>query len=178
MALLLLIATFGIAISKPIESFVNSEQDGVGIYNGNAASWSQFPFMASLRHAESKEHCCGASIVSLNPPRLLTSAMCVNQSVSDPCTKEVIIGCDSGNCLGSNVVSYEIDTIVSHPDFSINPAPINDIAIIKLKANTIDKPANVTTIDLQQGIIINIYLIVFLSLKIKIYIYNNRSTLL
>ena len=141
----------GIYFVQSLQQSLTTNTNSVGIYNGAVTQWIKYPFMASLRTDETNEHCCGATIFSLDPPRLLTSAYCTDPTANPTCTTGVIIGCDDASCSGNEVVKYEIDSIIPHPDYAKTPSIIYDIAIIKLK-ETITKPVNVSIIELQQGL--------------------------
>ena len=65
----------------------------------------------------------------------------------------VIIGCDSGNCLGDEPESYYIEEIIPHPNHAQDPSLVYDVAILKLNTpnGRIDRPVNATAVELQQG---------------------------
>lgn len=144
-------------------TFAVNTNESLGIYHGQPTTWESWPFMASLRYNEFEDrgHCCGASIISIEPPVLLTSASCVDPNVPHPCNREVIIGCDSGNCLGEEAETYHIEEIIPHPQHAQFPSLVYDVAILKLRTlnGRIDRPENVTAVEMQQGTIyhVNMY---------------------
>jgi hypothetical protein len=146
---------------QTISSKPTNQSAGLGIYHGVTTLWSEAPYMASLRSAaEDSEHCCAATIISLNPPVVATAAHCV---VSDTifgreCGDYVTIGCDEHTCLtgATQPVEYAIaeDGIIIHPDFhhflvDLRP-PLYDIALVRLE-RPITEPAGVASLPLESG---------------------------
>ncbi len=101
MSFLLLALSFTLVVNGK-----ETNETGLGVYDGQVAPWSEYPFMASIRVNEEDAHCCAGTIISLNPPVLLTVAHCVHPAASVQCNKEVIIGCDHAACANNQAVTY------------------------------------------------------------------------
>jgi secreted trypsin-like serine protease len=97
--------------------------DQLGICYGSTTQWSAYPYAAALRYT-SGAACCSASIVSLNPPILLSAAHC------DLCTGAARIGCNNpNNCDGG---SYPLAQFTQHPNYQQGTQFSNDIALVQL----------------------------------------------
>eukprot|EP01084_Bolivina_argentea_P239174 402004_1 len=90
---------------------------------GSGISWATYPYMVALRYT-SGDHCCSGSIISLNPPVILTAAQC------NVCTGTVRIGCNNPlNCDGDQ---YSIQQFIQHPNYGSPLQFSNDFAIVPL----------------------------------------------
>merc|ERR1719384_211139 len=100
-----------------------NESENLGICYGTNTNWQTYPYMAALRYS-SGSACCSASIVSLNPPILLSAAHC------NGCTGSVRIGCNNpNNCDGD---SYPISQFIQHPNWGSGLQFSSDIAVVRL----------------------------------------------
>merc|ERR1719229_1947612 len=105
--------------AKPV-----NESGMLGICHGTSTSWPQYPYMAALRYPIIGSACCSASIISLNPPVLLTAAHCSG------CNGQVQIGCNNpSTCDGE---AYTIAQFVQNPSYGSPTQFSNDIAIVML----------------------------------------------
>eukprot|EP01083_Nonionella_stella_P298701 1013830_1 len=136
---------------------VNSKQmneTGLGIYDGHITQWSDYPYIASIRHNDEDTHCCAGTIISLNPPVLLTAAHCIHPNREMQCNQKVIIGCDHVSCAEDQATTYEIKDTVIHPQFThsffYTQPPQFDIALIRL-SSVIDAPIGVQNITIDPG---------------------------
>eukprot|EP01084_Bolivina_argentea_P239173 402003_1 len=90
---------------------------------GSGISWATYPYMVALRYT-SGDHCCSGSIISLNPPVILTAAQC------NVCTGTVRIGCNNPlNCDGDQ---YPIQQFIQNPSYGSPTQWSNDLAIVRL----------------------------------------------
>merc|ERR1719189_1828313 len=116
-----------------------NESGELGICHGTSTSWQQYPYMAALRYT-SGSACCSASILSLNPPVLLTAAHCSG------CSGAVQIGCSNPSvCNGE---AYPIAQFIQNPSYGSPTLFSNDIAVVRLQspitttgAQTVEIPA-------------------------------------
>eukprot|EP01084_Bolivina_argentea_P230994 389668_1 len=140
--------------SKPL-----NQSSGLGVYNGKLTRWVEAPYMASIRRpSDNSEHCCAATIISLDPPVVLTAAHCVTEDIifGRGCGNTVEIGCDEHTCSsGYSPVEYTIENAIIHPYFhhflaDLRP-PLYDIAVVKLD-RIINAPTGVTKIEIQNGV--------------------------
>lgn len=131
--------------SKSIYSTIN---DTIGIYHGEDASWDDFPFIVMIYNELNNDPCCGGSIISLNPPTILTAGHCY-ANCREP--TKVVIGCSGAYCTNSEATQYDISSWLVHPLFSAATADY-DIALIYLTSSSITQPSNVETISIYSPI--------------------------
>eukprot|EP01084_Bolivina_argentea_P108593 194076_1 len=142
--------------------FASSDQ-GFGVYNGAITSWADYPYMASIRYnyeeGQASEHCCAGTIVSLDPPAILTAAHCVydgDDREERQCNREVMIGCDHALCnTNEQAVAYQVDAVYVHEQFvhldHYDQPPQYDIALLKLYP-AITQPSDARNIsNIGQG---------------------------
>lgn len=102
-----------------------NESENLGICYGTNTNWQTYPYMAALRYS-SGSACCSASIISLDPPVLLTAAHC------NGCLGSVRIGCSNpANCDGD---SYPISQFIQNPSYGSPTQFSNDIAVVRLSS--------------------------------------------
>ena len=109
---------------------IESQNDSLGICNGQDTTWSDYPYMASIRHTNSRGHCCGATILNMAKGLLLTAAHCTCSG-----TTIIYIGCDyreSVDCIpGETTQEYQIAQFIAYPLYN-DPRYNFDVAIIQL----------------------------------------------
>ena len=136
-----------------------NQSSGLGIYHGEDILWRDAPYIASIRRdTDASEHCCGATIISLDPPVLITAAHCVveEEIFNRACGQSVEIGCDRHECSNDMHVEYKIadDGVLIHPNFTHNilyqSPPLYDIALVKLD-RVISEPKGVKNITVGSG---------------------------
>eukprot|EP01084_Bolivina_argentea_P078110 141717_1 len=140
--------------------------NNLDVCDGQATKWLDYPYIATLTYAEGGSfpggtQCCSASIISLNPPKILSSADCMwfNPDVAiTTCTGPVIIGCDDVTkpyCNGQGeqyeILSYEFPP--TFHDYSIYTADVTVITLTKpitYPGATVIKYATIPPLQVSQ----------------------------
>eukprot|EP01084_Bolivina_argentea_P316856 549324_1 len=129
-----------------------SDNAGLGIYNGQSTTWNNYGFMVSIPFALQgvDDHCCGGSILSLNPPIILTAAHCLFECYVwwYPENSVVKIGCNGPQCSNPEVVTYFVAESNHHPLWD-GLTMQYDVGLIRLD-RVISAPSNVQTVTLQS----------------------------
>eukprot|EP01083_Nonionella_stella_P195020 718732_1 len=109
---------------------IETQNNSLGICNGHDTKWNEFPYMASIRHTNSKGHCCGATILNMEKGLLLTAAHCTCSN-----TEIIYIGCDyreAADCTPDvTTQEYKIASFTQMPGYN-DPRYNLDVAIIQL----------------------------------------------
>lgn len=112
------------------------------IVNGNDANIADFPWQVMLEMSSdggfSYSFCCGGVIIDEN--WALTAAHCIMDTIMF----EFRIRAGIELLSSSNAQVIEADAVYVHPAFSMDPVPVNDIALLHLST-----PLNISDINIE-----------------------------
>jgi len=132
------------AVNKDFDEILGSK-----IIGGNDLKWNDSSYIVSISHGMKGHHCCTGTIISIDPPKILTAAHCIA-----PCyikwyteTVDVKIGCNDNvnNC--DDGVIYKIKSFYMHSEWEYLTNDY-DVAVLTL-TEPINKPDNVKSISIE-----------------------------
>lgn len=143
-SLILLAACVALAVADSEFNLSDESLIEPRIVGGQPAKAGQFPYQVSLRTRFTRQHYCGASIISNR--YLLTAAHCTEGINSQPALIVAVVGAVRRHFDGASV---KVDKIIRHSEWDRTKLA-NDIALIRT-ASEIAFSANVQPIALPSS---------------------------
>jgi len=140
----------------------NASLGEYGVCGGSQVLYQSYPQIASIRRPSIEQefrHCCGATVISIDPPVLLTAAHCeaCRGPIDEP-PAFVYIGCQNPNVCLPNQVSifrynFRPENFIIMPGYN-TPTFNNDVAVIIL-----DEPISGPAALMEAGPVMNRFLV-------------------